>query len=237
MNRSREMGRVVKAAVVGALALGVATVTATTAEAQGDRLNFTGSANLYDAPGSSGTQLFVDFLVNGSVGNTPTGTVSAIETINGTFDPEITVGTPGVIQDLTISTTGVVGAPISPFLTMGGYTFTLNSSPMGNTFGPISLMATPTGTIGFFGVVGTVTGGDFGANLANYTGTFTTQFTGQTPEQVFAAVNSGGTLPVSFSAEFVVGTVIPEPSTYVLMATGLGLLAFVGRRRRSSTLA
>jgi hypothetical protein len=236
MNRTVEMGRVVKAAMVGALALGIAAGSATTAEAQ-DRLNFTGSANLFDAPGSGGTQLFIDFLVNGTTGGAG-GTVIAVETISGAFDPEIVPGTVGNITDLTISSTGVVGAPISPFLTMQGYSFTLASAPAGNAFGPLSLIGNPAGTTGFFGIFGTVTGGDFGSNAVNFTGIFTAQFAGMTPEQVFNAVNSGGTLPVGFSAEFTINpTVIPEPSTYLLMATGLGALGMLGRRRRRSTPA
>jgi hypothetical protein len=214
-----------------------------TLEAQ-DRLNFTGSANLFDAPGSGGSQLFIDFLV-GSTGGTPTGTVTAVETIGGTFDPEIVPNvTTGVIQDLTIDPTlssGVVGTPVDPFLTIGGYTFTLTGSPDGNAFGPISLIGTPSGTAGFFGVFGTVTGGDFGATIRNYTGVFTAQFAGRTPEQVFNEVNSGGTLPVGFSAEFLVGdaSVVPEPSTYLLLGSGmLGLGLFSLRsRRRSSDVA
>jgi hypothetical protein len=218
--------------MAGALALGMA-VTATTAEAQ--RLNFTGSANLYDAPGSMGTQLYIDFLTAASMGGTPTGTVTAVETIDGPFDPEIVPNvTTGTIQDLTVSSTGVVGAPISPFLTMQGYTFTLTEAAAGNAFGPISLIGTPAGTSGFFGIYGTVTGGDFGSNVLPYVGIFTAQFAGQSPEEVFNQVNSGGTLPVGFSAEF---RVVPEPSTYLLMATGLGALGFIGRRRRTSTTA
>ena len=237
MNRSLEKGcgYVVKAAVIGSLALGTVAASATTAQAQ-DRLNFTGSANLYDAPGSGGTLLFIDFLT-GATGGPPTGTVTAKETINGVFDPEIVPDvTMGTIQDLTVGPAGVVGAPVSPFLTMGGYTFTLTSAPAGSTFGPLSLLGTPTGTIGFFGVFGTVTGGDFGAMMRNYEGTFTAQFAGQTPEQVFNAVNSGGTLPVSFSAEFIIAapTVVPEPATYMLVATGLGVLGLIGRRRRNT---
>jgi|SRR5688572_14768251 hypothetical protein len=235
MKQTVGMGRsyMAKAAVVGALAFGALVASAPAAEAQ-DRLNFTGSANLFDAPGSGGTLLFIDFLT-GATGGPPTGTVTAKETINGVFDPEIVPDvTMGTIRDLTVGPTGVVGVPISNFLTIGGYTFSLNSTAEGNTFGPLSLIGTPAGTSGFFGVFGTVTGGDFGSMMHNYTGVFTAQFAGMTPDEVFAAVNSGGTLPVGFSAEFAIQqAVIPEPSTYLLMATGLGALGFIGRRRRT----
>jgi hypothetical protein len=223
--------------MVGTLAFGALVASATMVQAQ-DRLNFTGSADLHDVPGSGGSQLFIDFLVGGTTSGAG-GTVNAVETISGAFDPEITPGMVGQITDLTVDATGVVGTPVDPFVSIGGYTFTLTSSPDGNVFGPISLNGTPAGTSGFFGVFGTVTGGDFGTTTRNYTGIFTAQFAGQTPEQVFNAVNSGGTLPVGFSAEFIIGeaSVVPEPSTYLLLASGLGGLGLVSFRRRRSTKA
>jgi hypothetical protein len=225
------------AALVGTLSFGALAVSAGSAEAQSNRLNFTGSADLYDAPGSGGTNLFIDFLTGGAVEGPPTGTVEAIETIDGVFDPEITVGTTGTITDLTVSSSGVVGTPIDPFLTIGGYTFTLENAPLADpgpfNFGPITLVGTPTGTVGFFGVRGTVTGGDFGVTERMFTGLFTAQFIGRTPAQVFGQVNSGGTLPVSYSAEFQVA-VVPEPSTYLLLGTGLGMLGLIGYRRRAT---
>ena len=76
---------------------------------------------------------------------------------------------------------------------------------------------------------GFVTGGTYGTAQVAYTGVFTAQFAGQSPSTVFNAINSGGTLPVAFSAEF---NVVPEPSTYALLATGIAGLGLVARRRR-----
>lgn len=230
---------VVRAAVAGTLAFGAIATSAMSAEAQ-SRLNFEGAANLFDAPGSGGSLLFIDFLVNGETGGTPVGTVRATETISGDFSA-ISPNDVGTITDLTIGPAGVVGAPVNPFLTFGSFTFLLASTPAAApgpfNFGPITLVGTPTGSVGFFGVRGTVTGGAFGATGREFQGLFTAQFAGRTPEQVFGSVNSGGTLPVSFSAEFQAmdATVIPEPSTYVLLATGLASLMSVThfRRRRS----
>ena len=129
MSRKMEWRRsyVVKAAAVGLVAFGALAGTATSAEAQA-RLNFEGSARVSDQPESMGENLLIDFLVNGTTAGTPAGTAYAIETINGEFVPEISVGTQGVIQDLVINTSGVVGAPVDNFLVMGGYTFSLTSA-------------------------------------------------------------------------------------------------------------
>ncbi len=230
---ARGCSAAVRAVVMGAFALGITTASAATAEAQ-NRLNVTGSARLSDAPGSGGSLLFIDFLTGGSISGPPSGTVTAIETISGTFLPEVSVGTTGVIQDLTVGPAGIVGAPVSPFLTIGGYMFSITGANPGSTFGPISLVSTGPSTIGFFSIFGTVTGGDFGATMRTFDGTFSAQFTDQTPTEVFNAVNSGGTLPVSFSAEFNVAdaTVVPEPSTYLLFATGLVSLGSISHFRR-----
>ncbi|HYW51019.1 MAG TPA: PEP-CTERM sorting domain-containing protein [Gemmatimonadaceae bacterium] len=220
-----------KATFVATLAVGAFMAPVSSASAQ-DRLNFEGSANLLDQPGSGGVNLLIDFLTGSppTVGGTPTGTVTVVPT---TTIPGIANGSTGIIQDLVSSPTSFVGLPIANFLTVGGYTFSLQSAPSGSTFGPITLIGTGTGTIGFFGVRGTVTGGAYGTTGTTYQGVFTAQFAGLTPTEVFARIDAGGTLPVSFSAEFVTASVIPEPSTYALMATGLGFLGFVARRRRT----
>lgn len=228
----------VKAALVGAFTFGALAAAPTSAEAQGSRLNFEGAANLIDPAGGGSPLLFIDFLTDGAISGPPTGTVVATETISGEFSA-IEAGDEGVITDLTVSSEGVVGTPINPFLVMGPFTFTLENAPMAEpgpfNFGPLTLIGTPTGTVGFFGVNGTVMGGDFGTGRS-FSGLFTAQFAGRTPAQVFGAVNSGGTLPVSFSAEFIAGdaTVIPEPSTYLLVATGMAAIGFIGRRRRQT---
>ena len=233
-----------KAAAVATLSLG-AVVAPASAQAP-SRLNITGSANLQNQPGSGGANLLIDFLFGSpepTTAGTPGGTVTAVPTISGVFMPGITTGTQGTIQDLIVGPGGFIGAggaggatvgslPIANFMTIGGYTFSLTGGPSGNTFGPISLFDIGTGTTASFGVRGFVTGGAFGTAPQAYQGVFTAQLSGLTPTQVFNAVNSGGTLPVSFSGEFTVG-VIPEPSTYALLATGIGALGLVARRRRT----
>ena len=218
---------------VAGLAL-TAAVSPTSAEAQ-SHLNVRGSASYSSGP--MGSNLLVDFLSAGQVAGPPSGTVQAIETINGEFTPEIEVGTTGVIQDLQFSGGSIVGAPVADFLTIGGYTFTLEGVEAGGNFGPISLFAiTPTTTILSYGVFGTVTGPDF-ASPRNYLGVFSSQFSGQSVAQVQNAIMSpNGTLPVSFSAEFIVADaqVVPEPATVALLGTGIAGLGLFGLRRRNT---
>ncbi len=212
-------------------------LTATSASAQ--QLNFVGSAELANQPGNA-TNLWIDF-VNGSTVGTTGGTVTAVPT---TTFPGITTGTMGVIQDLIVGPSGVTNVstgngvtgaatPIANFLTIGGYTFSLTSSSTGGTFGyGITLSQNDFGTSALFGVSGEVSGAGVAAGTT-YTGLFTAQFLNQTPEQVFTSINNGATVPVSFSATFGASTV-PEPSTYMLLATGIGALGLVARRRRTN---
>lgn len=226
VKRSRSIA--VRAAMVGGLALGALVATTSAAQAQA-QLNFGGSALLKDVVGNP-SQLFVSFL---------DGAIMANETISGPFMTTISAGTTGDIENLIVADApGVVGMPISNFVEIGGFTFTLTGAPAAVNFmpqpsiwfGPMALYQNGTNTSGSFGVTGIVTGGIYGATGVGYNGIFTTQFINKKPFDVFNAINSGGTVDATFSATF---EVVPEPSTYLMLATGLGALALVGLRRRS----
>ncbi len=223
MNRSFFL----KATAVATLSIG-ALAAPTAAQAQ-NVINFTGSANVRDAlPGGGGDFLLIDFLTNAVPGF---GTAGTVTTIPDTDLPGVGIGATGQLRDLRASSTGFTGTPVSPFLTVGGYTFTLTGSDLGNTFGPVSLFPVGSNTLATFNVNGTVTGGAFGSTINPFNGTFTTQFVNIAPAALFNQINSGGTANASFSATLTVAA-IPEPSTYALLATGMGALGLVARRRR-----
>ncbi len=224
---------ITKAAAVATLSIGAVAATSSTADAQ--RVNFIGSVNIQNA--ADPANLLLDFLAgpNQDIAGTATGSIEARPTIQAPFAPSITPGTQGVINDVTVTPAGVQGTPITPFVTLGAYSFSLDNSvqaPAGPfNFGPIQLVDNGNGgSSAFFSINGVVTGGAYGTTGATYRGLFTAQFADLTSAQVFNTINSGGPLTArSFSAE-VAG--VPEPSTYALLATGIGALGFVARRRR-----
>lgn len=223
-----------------------AVVTASAAHAQGpfdNVLNVVGQAQISSAGAGNNQPLFIDFLSGAAFPPSTTGVGVPGNVFSGATTGvfnSIAGGTNGVIQDLTVSANGTSTSTnpssATSFMAIDGYTFTLTSAPAGSTFGPITLQDAQGGAIASFSTFGVVTGSGFAPGTM-YQGIFTAQFVGQTAAQVFSSINSGGSPIVTFSANFgaPVGgmNTVPEPSTYALLATGLGALGFAMRRRRS----
>ncbi len=237
-----------KAASVATLSFAAAAAPMATAGAQNgfaNNLNVVGQAQISSPGAGNGFPLFIDFLSgaafppttvgNGSPGNVFSGFA------NGLF-ASVGGGQNGVIQDLMVSANGTstttnpnTTANMASFMKIGAFTFSLTSAPPGSTFGPISLNDSNGGAVASFTVFGNVMGGGF-TSPTRYQGLFTAQFVGESAATVFQQINNGGTPVVTFSANFgaPVGPVstVPEPSTYALLATGIGALGLVARRRR-----
>ena len=225
---------ILKATAVAALTVGTASVAA----AQTGLLNVAGQAQIRSQAPTADAPLFIDIFAGGATfpptvpGFGTPGTVYA-GTTTGIFT-SIMGGMAGVMNDLTITPTSIATTPGGPLLTIGAYTFTLGPVVQGTggtvNFGPIVLEDRATGAVADLLVRGNVTGGAC-VPFCTYNGVLTAQFAGQTAAQVFNQINSGGTPTVTFSANFN-ATVIPEPSTYALLATGISALGLVARRRR-----
>jgi hypothetical protein len=95
----------------------------------------------------------------------------------------------------------------------------------------------PLTSVAAFNVVGTVTGP--GRETSSFFGTVASTFVGRSYQEVLYTLEQQGLTGVTFAGTFVVGgpvagadTVVPEPSTYALVAAGLAGVAGAARRRR-----
>lgn len=232
---------ITKVATFASLSLGAVAAPAFAQPA--NVLNVVGQAQVSSPGVGSGFPLFIDFLSGGAyppsmIGNGMPGNVFSGQA-TGVFS-SITGNTNGTIQDLQVSANGTntttnPSSAAGSFMTIGGYTFSLTGAGTGSTFGPVTLQDSQGGAIASFSVNGNVMGNGFNAG-STYQGLFTAQFVGETSAQVFNQINNGGTPIVTFSANFSAtpASTVPEPSTYALLASGIGALGLVARRRRSA---
>ena len=226
---------------VANLVRGVAALALTAGVAQAQLVGTFNGAGSLSASGAPGIGQPVTLTFNSPL--------IAVPVNNGIFSP-IAPGTTGTIQNITVGT-GAFSVP--NFIQIAGYTFSLDFVSPG-TFSPalcfvapaVGQTCTPPNTpfdlanlsngkgginaSAGFSVSGTVTTPS--SAMYAYDGTFTTQFTGMSYQQVEAAIDAGGTVPVSYSLN-ITATTTPEPATFVLMGAGLLCLVGVIRVRRT----
>lgn len=93
---------------------------------------------------------------------------------------------------------------------------------------PFNLTNTAAGATASFSINGNVI--QNGSNAGTFTGVYTTQFVGQNYQSLLAAIQGGGAVQASYSANFSVSE-IPEPSTVSLAISGILLLVGASGRK------
>jgi len=226
----------------------VAALALTAGVAQAQLVGSFNGAGSLQASGASGVGQPVQLTFTPASNN-----LIAVPTLNGIFGG-IAPGTTGTIQNIAVGT-GAYNVP--DFITIDGFSFSLNFVVPGdfndggaclfvpaaagqtctppNT--PFNLQNVSNGKGGLntsasFSVNGFVTNPD-GDSFA-YNGIFTSQFTGQSYQQLVAQIDQGSTIPVSYSLTIdATSLATPEPATFALMGAGLLCLGGVIRVRRS----
>jgi len=204
-------------------------------------LNFTGNAQLMPGEinfkcdllgvcsGSNG-----DFFITGGAANS--GEFAAISILDRFGQVQDLVGAPGPLAIPNFATftatNDVVLNLTTLFAGVGGPCPPTGSSVCTPTTAPaLNVSVTPTGSVATFSVLANAVRVSTGETTP-YKGLFTLQFT-QPPSTVLASIASGSTLDTSYSASFSPqASPTPEPSSWLMIGSGIGLLLFGVRKQR-----
>ncbi len=194
------------------------------------------------------TATTIDFTLPVGLGNgcTETDTGTSITYTGG--GPLVQGVNNGLVKDLTLG-----GGTVLDFMTFTGNPslhFDLtslgpgvaNTNCAGLVFGqscspgagsPFILTLTPTGTSLSLSASGVAR--DASGHSSTWFGAFSTQIGGVTPLSIQSTLNGGGSIPTTYSGTFnVTAPQVPEPTTILLLGTGLAGIAAKVRKRRKA---
>jgi autotransporter-associated beta strand protein len=152
------------------------------------------------------------------------GTVGGATTINGILAPGNSIGTLNIAANTTWAGAATAGAATDWKFELGAG----NTSDLLNITGDF-LKNTTAGSVFRFDFLAGTAIGTF--KLTDWTGT--TGFSASDFSYTNLGVGNTGTFAFNGSQLDFIVTVIPEPSTYAMLIGGLGLMAYLRRRRQS----
>ena len=209
---------------IATIALAAAAFVPAVAQAQFTTINVAGQAQISDpdpTANPTGGTLIIDFVPVG-------GTNGTIFAFNNNFG--IPLFTAGQIADLDATVSGFTPES-TPFISLGGYTFTYGGTTTGGTFGPIFLTQQGPNVTAGFNVFGTVTGPGF-PDTRSFNASFSAQFNNTTIGALVNSIDTGTSTPIVTYSGLITVSPIPEPSTYALMGAGVAMLGAFARRRK-----
>ncbi len=167
----------------------------------------------------------ITYTGGGPLTSTVTGLVKDLSVPSGTVLDFMTfTGNPNLHFDLTSLGPGVANTNCASLF--------VECSPSPGS--PFVLTGTPSGTSLSLSASGVAR--DASGHSSTWFGSFSTQFPGVTAASIQTTLNGGGTISSTYSGSFTVtaASQVPEPTTILLLGTGLAGIAAKVRKRRKA---
>ena len=191
-----------------------------------------GQLSGFGSAGSIISQSMTDFAnpIGGGNGQITVGANAS----NATGSYSGLAGVTGLILDFSQSGNNI---GLANFIQLGTYSFMLDTVLPGNNYGgqnAWTFQNIPGSVIATLVVYGTVTNSAVPADSGKFQATFTSQFLNTTSAQLLSTLSGGGNLPLqSYSVS--VDNATPEPGSWAMLLSGLGLVgAGIRSRRRNN---